>query len=97
MSISWYKMWFLFLWIFITLLLLSSPPFSPIANSQELNMIEGSIKKGDTFSQSLTRKKISLRWIDLIVSKLSRFIDFRYLKEASYQFITDEKGELVKL
>jgi murein DD-endopeptidase MepM/ murein hydrolase activator NlpD len=96
MSISWYKMWFLLFLIFITLLLVSSPPFSPLANSQELNMIEGNIKKGDTFSQSLTRKKISLCWIDLIVSKLSRFIDFRYLKEASYQFITDERGELVK-
>jgi murein DD-endopeptidase MepM/ murein hydrolase activator NlpD len=73
--------------------------FVPMTHSLEaqLRVIEGVIKEGETFSQSLTKKKISLKWIHLIVSKLRSDVDFRRLRGGDiYQLIVDETGELVK-
>ena len=45
--------------------------------------------------QSLTEKNIPPRWIDLIVSKLKPYVNFRKIKGGTYRFIADGKGELV--
>lgn len=72
--------------------------FIPNAFSSEpqFQVNKGSINEGDTFSQSLLEKKISLPWIKLIVSKLGPFINFKAIKGGTYQIIKDEKGELVR-
>jgi murein DD-endopeptidase MepM/ murein hydrolase activator NlpD len=70
-----------------------------IGYSSELRsqIIKGNIKNGGTFSQSLSEKKISVRWIRLIVSKLRFFVDFRRIRGGeAYQLIIDENGDLVK-
>jgi murein DD-endopeptidase MepM/ murein hydrolase activator NlpD len=81
----------------------STPPPAPAPASippafQEspLHTIEGDVKERSTLFQSLSEKRIPLRWIDLIVSKLKPYVNFRKMKGGTYQFITDVKGELVK-
>ncbi len=61
-----------------------------------LHTIEGEVKERSTLFQSLSEKNIPLRWIDLIISKLKPYVNFRRIKGGSYRFIADEKGELVK-
>jgi murein DD-endopeptidase MepM/ murein hydrolase activator NlpD len=39
---------------------------------------------------------MSFRWIDLILSKLEPFVDFKKIKGGTYRFITDVEGEMVK-
>jgi murein DD-endopeptidase MepM/ murein hydrolase activator NlpD len=90
---------FIFLWAINLLFLAYIFFFTQMAHSSEgrLHIIEGKIKGGEAFSQSLSKKKISLRWINLIVSKLRPYVDFRRIRGGeSYQLITDEKGEFVK-
>lgn len=63
----------------------------------QLQVIEGTIKGGETFSQSLAKKKISIKWVNIIVSKLRPYVDFRRIRGGeSYQWIEDENGDLVK-
>jgi len=76
---------------------LASPPSDePQVQGSPHQIIEGSIRKGSTFFQSLAEKDVPPRWIDLIVSKLRPYIDFRKIKGGSYRLIMDGKGELVK-
>jgi murein DD-endopeptidase MepM/ murein hydrolase activator NlpD len=73
--------------------------FIPNAFSLEtqLQVIEATIRGGETFSRSLAKKKISLQSINLIVSKLRPYVDFRRIKGGElYQWVADENGELVK-
>ena len=42
------------------------------------------------------QKKIPIRWIDLIISKLRPHVDFNKIRGGTYRFITDIGGELVK-
>jgi len=42
------------------------------------------------------QKKIPIRWIDLIISKLSPHIDFKRTKGGVYRFVTDMEGNLRK-
>jgi murein DD-endopeptidase MepM/ murein hydrolase activator NlpD len=46
--------------------------------------------------QSLVEKGVSPRWIDLILSELRPFINFRKIRDASYRLVSDENGDLVK-
>jgi len=67
------------------------------SSESQHQVIDGSIKGGETFSQSLAKKKISMKWVNLIVSKLRPFVDFRRIKGGGvYQWIADENGDLVK-
>jgi murein DD-endopeptidase MepM/ murein hydrolase activator NlpD len=59
-------------------------------------VIEGSVQEKSSLFKSLSEKKIPLRWIDLIISKLKPLVDFRKMKGGTYQFVTDIQGELVK-
>jgi murein DD-endopeptidase MepM/ murein hydrolase activator NlpD len=89
----------IFLWAINLLLLVYIFFIAQMAHSSEGRSytIVGKIKEGEAFSQSLAKKKISLQWINLIVSKLRPFVDFRRIRGGeSYQLITDGKGEFVK-
>lgn len=67
----------------------------PVPQSQ-LRVIEGSVKERGTLYESLVKKKIPIRWIDLIISKLTPHVDFNKIKGGTYHFIADIGGELVK-
>jgi mRNA-degrading endonuclease RelE of RelBE toxin-antitoxin system len=54
------------------------------------------VKEGSTLFQSLSEKKIPVRWIDLIVSKLKPYVNFRRIKGGPYRLVTDGNGELVR-
>jgi murein DD-endopeptidase MepM/ murein hydrolase activator NlpD len=73
-------------------------PAAPSPTPQEplLQTIEGEVKSRSTFSQSLSEKGISRQWIDLITLKLKPYVNFRKIKEATYQYFYDMKGGLVK-
>ncbi|MDP3016235.1 MAG: M23 family metallopeptidase, partial [Deltaproteobacteria bacterium] len=59
-------------------------------------MIEGSVEEKSSLYQSLMGKDIRYQWIDLIVSELKPFVDFRKIKGGTYRFIADGEGEMVK-
>ncbi len=83
-----------------------SPPMKesePIVVPQSLQSdamkppaIEGEIKQRQTFFQSLTQKKIPMHWIELVISKLKPYVNFKKIKGGIYRLITDERGEMVK-
>ena len=75
-----------------------APPVSTPVTPQDpsLHTIEGDVKERSTLFQSLSEKRIPLRWIDLIISKLKPYVNFKKMKGGTYQFTTDGKGELVK-
>lgn len=71
-------------------------PVRPISEEPTLNVIEGSVKEGSSLFNSLREKNIPPRWIDLVISKLKPYVNFKKIKGGTYRFITDVKGELVK-
>jgi len=73
-----------------------TPPEQEPQPEPQLNVIEGSVKEKSTLYESLVKKKIPIRWIDLIVSELKPYVDFNKIKGGTYRFITDVGGELVK-
>jgi len=98
---------FLMVYFFI----LPSKPFSPSVKPTEPNpsalegppsqeppyqVVEGRVKEGSTLFKSLTEKDIPPRLIDLVVSKLKPYVNFKKIKGGYYRFITDVNGELVK-
>jgi len=80
------------------------PPPSPAipgvtpktAQEPQLHTIDGDVRERSTLFKSLSEKNIPLRWIDLIISKLKPYVNFKKIKGGSFRFITDVKGELVK-
>lgn len=73
-----------------------SEPIPPATHEPQLQTIEGEVKERGTLFKSLSERNIPLRWIDLIISKLKPYVNFRKIKGGTYRFITDVKGELVK-
>ncbi len=75
-----------------------TPPATPPLAAQDptLYTVEGDVKERSTLFQSLSEKKIPLRWIDLIISKLKPYVNFRRIKGGAYRLFTDGKGELVR-
>jgi murein DD-endopeptidase MepM/ murein hydrolase activator NlpD len=75
-----------------------TPPASipPASQESPFHTLEGEVRDRSTLFQSLSEKRIPLRWIDLIISKLKPYVNFRKMKGGTYQFIADVKGELVK-
>jgi murein DD-endopeptidase MepM/ murein hydrolase activator NlpD len=76
-------------------------PLSPSAKGPQLKepqyqVIEGRIKERSTLFKSLTEKNIPQQWIELIISKLKPYVNFKKIKGGTYHFISDMKGELVK-
>ena len=76
----------------------ATPPASipPASQESPFHTLEGEVRDRSTLFQSLSEKRIPLRWIDLIISKLKPYVNFRKMKGGTYQFIADVKGELVK-
>ncbi len=83
----------------------SKPTISPmkesepvVAQSEEVKFqtIEGDIKKRETLFQSLIEKNIPIRWVELVISKLKPYVNFKKIKGGVYRLITDGKGEMVK-
>ncbi len=83
----------------------SAPPPSPVvsevtpqqpAQEPNLHTVEGEVKERSTLFKALSEKNVPLRWIDLIVSKLKPYVNFKKIKGGSYRIITDVNGELVK-
>jgi len=68
----------------------------PVPREPQLQIVEGDVKEKSTLFKSLDEKKIPLRWIDLVVSKLKPYVNFKKIKGGTYRLITDMKGELVK-
>jgi len=69
----------------------SSPP-----EGSEHQVIEGRVREKSTFFEALAEKNIPLHWIDLIVSKLKPYVNFKKIKGGTYRLFTDVKGGLVK-
>jgi len=74
----------------------SSLPTESQPQEVQNEVIEGSVKGGSTFSKALAEKNIPSPWIDLIVSKLKPYVDFRKIKGGTYRLIKDEQGELIR-
>ncbi len=93
---------FLLIYFFVLPTTPPSPPgvspdsTPPAAQDTRFQTIEGTVKERSTLFQSLSEKDIPLRWIDLIISKLKPYVNFRKIKGITYRFIADEKGELVR-
>jgi murein DD-endopeptidase MepM/ murein hydrolase activator NlpD len=89
---------FLLIYYFIIPPASSPPPTSVPSTSQEpqLQTIEGEVKERSTLFKSLAEKNVPPRWVDLIISKLKSYVNFKKIKGGTYHLITDEKGELVK-
>ena len=62
----------------------------------QCQIIKGRVKEGSTLSKSLSEKSIPPQTIDLVVSKLKPYVNFKKIKGGTYQFITDVNGALVK-
>jgi murein DD-endopeptidase MepM/ murein hydrolase activator NlpD len=89
---------FLLVYYFATPPASSPPPAAGTSTSREprLHTIEGEVRERSTLFQSLAEKNIPPRWIDLIISELKSYVNFRKIKGGTYHLITDEKGDLVK-
>jgi murein DD-endopeptidase MepM/ murein hydrolase activator NlpD len=75
----------------------AAPPYlSPTSQESPLHTIEGEVRDRSTLFQSLSEKQIPLQWIDLIISKLKPYVNFRKMKGGTYQYVSDMKGELVR-
>jgi murein DD-endopeptidase MepM/ murein hydrolase activator NlpD len=71
-------------------------PHPPLTQEPQLHTIEGDLKERSTLFRSLSEKNIPLRWIDLIISKLKPYVNFKKIKGGTYRLITNVEGELVK-
>lgn len=71
-------------------------PIAPKFDEARPQAIEGAIKRKETLFQSLTKKNIPIHWIELVISKLKPYVNFRKIKGGTYRLITDEKGEMIK-
>jgi len=94
------------LFLFVGLLILPSKPLplatgpngsiSPTPKEPELQTIDGGVEEKGTLFKSFITKSIPLRWIDLIISKLKPYVNFKKIRGGTYRFISDKNGELVK-
>jgi murein DD-endopeptidase MepM/ murein hydrolase activator NlpD len=94
------------LFFLIYFVLLPSPPplppatapasIAPTSQESPLHTIEGEVRDRSTLFQSLSEKHIPLQWIDLIISKLKPYVNFKKMRGGTYQYIHDIQGELVK-
>ena len=108
-SVRWKLLWvgivlILFVPVYSLLLPSKSTPPSPSPTESfeqttkdiELQVIEGKVEEKGTLFKSMSEKKIPIQWIDLVVSKLKHYVNFKKIKGGVYRLITNVKGELVK-
>jgi murein DD-endopeptidase MepM/ murein hydrolase activator NlpD len=93
---------FLLIYFFVLPFIVPPPPSAPLepippaTQQPQLQTIEGEVRERGTLFKSLSDRNIPLRWIDLIISKLKPYVNFKRIKGGTYRFITDVKGELVR-
>jgi murein DD-endopeptidase MepM/ murein hydrolase activator NlpD len=71
-------------------------PVGPPSVESQQQIIDGSVRERSSLSESLKEKRISPRWIDVIVSKLKPYVNFKKIKGGTYRFMMDLEGNLVK-
>jgi len=71
-------------------------PNLQLKREPQLLVVEGRVKEKGTLYESLVEKKISIQWINLILSELRSHVDFTRINGGTYIFITDMDGELVR-
>jgi murein DD-endopeptidase MepM/ murein hydrolase activator NlpD len=62
----------------------------------DYRMIEGKVEAGNPLFDSLSEKKVPIRWIELIIAKLQPHLDFKKMKGGTYRVFLDDREELVK-
>ena len=70
-----------------------NPPPSTEAPQQ---VIEGKVKEGSSFSKSLSEKNVPAQWIELVVSRLKPYVNFKKIRGGAYRLILDTRGQLLK-
>ena len=58
--------------------------------------IEGEVREGSSFFKSLREKNVPVRWIELIISKLKPYVNFKKIRGGADQLILDVNGEMVR-
>lgn len=58
--------------------------------------ILGRIGERGSLFKSLAEKNIPLKWIDSIISELKPLVNFKKIRQGTYTFITDIKGEFIR-
>jgi hypothetical protein len=71
-------------------------PISPPSRESQYQVVEGRVKEKSTLFNSLRERNIPLHWIELIISKLKPFMNFKKLRGGTYRLFIDVKGEMVK-
>jgi murein DD-endopeptidase MepM/ murein hydrolase activator NlpD len=74
---------------------LTGPIGSPSKESH-YQVIEGRVKEKSTLFKSLMEQNIPLHWIELIISKLKPYLNFKRIKGGTYRIFSDVKGRLVR-
>ena len=77
----------------------STVPSEPTPSSRpepQLQVIEGKVTEKSSLFKSLAERNISPQRIDLILSKLRPYMDFKRIKGGAYRLFTDGKGDLTK-
>ncbi len=69
-------------------------PDAPFSREPPPRVVEGEVREGSSFSRSLTEEKVPARWIELIVSKLKPYVDFKKIRGGTYRLVFDTQGEL---
>ncbi len=69
---------------------------TPSSSPSVFHTIEGKIGTQGSLFQSLVEKKIGQPWIQLIISQLKPYVNFRKMRGGSFRFVGDRDGKLVK-
>jgi murein DD-endopeptidase MepM/ murein hydrolase activator NlpD len=71
-------------------------PTGPPSEESRYQVVEGSIKEKSNLFESLRDQNIPLDRIEMIVSKLKPYVNFKKIRGGTYRLFTDVKGELVR-
>jgi len=69
---------------------------SSSSKESQSQVIEGRVEEKSTLFKSLTEKNIPQGWIELIISKLKPYVNFKKIKGGTYRIFTDVKEGFVK-
>jgi len=68
---------------------------TPPPQDRPHRIMEGRVKEKSSFFKALAEQKISPVWIELIVSTLRPYVDFKRIKGGSFRFAADAQGDLL--
>jgi murein DD-endopeptidase MepM/ murein hydrolase activator NlpD len=93
---SFFLFGFVFFFLFNPKPIKSPEPEKSTEPESQYQIVEGVIKPRTSLYQSLREKNIPHSWIDIIVSKLKPFLNFRELRGGAYRLLTTLKGEFLE-